>query len=105
MDFVPPAWAAWRGGLPSTPFTLGIEEEVMLLDAGDWSLAYAADDVMADLPPDLRERASLETHAAVMELATGIPTEVSEAVAELASLRARLSAALAPRGLRAATAG
>jgi carboxylate-amine ligase len=105
MDFVPPAWAAWRGGLPSTPFTLGIEEEVMLLDADDWSLAYAADDVMADLSPDLRERVSLETHAAVMELATGVHTEVSDAVAELASLRARLSAALAPRGLRAAAAG
>ena len=105
MDFVPPAWAAWRGGLPSTPFTLGIEEEVMLLDAEDWSLAYAADDVMADVPPDLRERVSLETHAAVMELATGVHSHVSDAVAELASLRAQLSAAIQPRGLRAAAAG
>jgi len=105
MDFVPPAWAAWRGGLPSTPFTLGIEEEVMLLDASDWSLAYAADDVMADLSPDLRERVGLETHAAVMELATGIHHRVEDAVTELATLRARLSAALAPRGLRAASAG
>src|SRR3954467_1506282 len=105
MDFVPPAWAAWRGGLPSTPFTLGIEEEVMLLDASDWSLAYAADDVMADLSPDLRERVGLETHAAVIELATGIHTTVSDAVAELGGLRARLSAALAPLGLRAAAAG
>jgi glutamate---cysteine ligase / carboxylate-amine ligase len=105
MDFVPPAWAAWRGGLPSTPFTLGIEEEVMLLDAHDWSLAYAADEVVAELPPDLRERVSLETHAAVIELATGVHTRVADAVAELASLRARLSAALTPRGLRAAAAG
>jgi carboxylate-amine ligase len=105
MDFVPPAWATWRGGLPSTPFTLGIEEEVMLLDASDWSLAYAADEVVAELPPDLRERVGLETHAAVMELATGVHTRVDEAVAELASLRAQLSAALAPRGLRAATSG
>jgi glutamate---cysteine ligase / carboxylate-amine ligase len=105
MDFVPPAWAAWRGGLASSPFTLGIEEEVMLLDASDWSLAYAADEVMADLPPDLRERVSLETHAAVMELATGIHTRVADAVDELACLRSRLSAALAPRGLRAASAG
>jgi carboxylate-amine ligase len=105
MDFEPPAWAAWRGGAPSAAFTLGIEEEVMLLNAGDWSLAYAADDVIAELPPDLAERVSLETHAAVIELRTGIHAKVSEAAAELRSLRQQLADALAPRGLRAAAAG
>jgi carboxylate-amine ligase len=105
MHYEPPAWAAWRGGLPSSPFTLGIEEEVMLLDARNWSLAYAADDVIAELPPELVGRVSLETHAAVIEVRTGVHTRVDDAVAELAGLRCRLAEALAPRGLRAAAAG
>src|SRR5919201_1495811 len=105
MDFEPPAWAAWRGGAPSAAFTLGIEEEVMLLNATDWSLAYAADELIAELPPELAGRVSLETHAAVIELATGIHTKVSDAIAELRALRLRLAEALEPRGLRAAVAG
>src|SRR5919198_4185430 len=105
MDFEPPAWAAWRGGIPSSPFTLGIEEEVMLLNASAWSLAYAADEVIADLPSDLTGRVSLETHAAVIELQTGIHTRVADAVTELWNLRSRLAETLAPRGLAAATAG
>ena len=33
-----PEWSAWRGGEPAPAFTLGIEEEAMLLDPDDWSL-------------------------------------------------------------------
>jgi hypothetical protein len=37
----------------------------MLLDPRDWSLAFRSHNVIADLPPDLRERVTPETHAVV----------------------------------------
>jgi glutamate---cysteine ligase / carboxylate-amine ligase len=77
----------------------------MLLDPRDWSLAFRADEVIADLPPDLRGRVNPETHAAVIEIVTGVHHRVSDGVAELADLRADLSRALARHGLRAAAAG
>ncbi len=100
-----PAWAQWRSGSPAEQFTIGIEEEFMLLDPRDWSLAFRSDELIGDLPLDLRHRVTLETHAAVMEVATGVHRRVGAAAAELAQLRRRMSRALAGRGLRAAVAG
>jgi carboxylate-amine ligase len=100
-----PAWSAWRAGSPSDQLTIGIEEEFMLLDPRDWSLAFRSDEVIADLPPDLRDRVTPETHAAVMEVTTGVHRRVADAVAELAQLRRTMSRALARHGLRAAVAG
>jgi carboxylate-amine ligase len=100
-----PAWSAWRAGSPSDQLTIGIEEEFMLLDPRDWSLAFRSDEVIADLPPELRDRVTPETHAAVMEVTTGVHRRVRDAVAELAGLRRDMSRALAGQGLRAAVAG
>lgn len=94
-------WSLWR---PS-PLTIGIEEEFMLVDPSDWFLAFRSDEVFAALPADLCDRASLETHAAVMETKTGVHWSVADAVAELADLRGSLAEALARHGLRAAVAG
>jgi len=77
----------------------------MLVDPFDWSLAFRSDDVFAALPHSLRDRSSVETHAAVMELKTGVHRHVTDAVAELAGLRRTLAGALAAQGLRAAVAG
>src|SRR4051794_33155185 len=77
----------------------------MLLDPRDWSLAFQADEVIIDLPPDLRERVTLETHAAVMEITTGVHDRVADAAVELADLRGRLASLLVEHGLRAAVAG
>jgi carboxylate-amine ligase len=41
-----PAWAAWRRSSRGQ-LTIGIEEEFMLLDPGDWSLAFRSDAVLA----------------------------------------------------------
>jgi glutamate---cysteine ligase / carboxylate-amine ligase len=98
-----PEWAAWRPCCPE--LTIGIEEEFMLLDPADRSLAFRSDEVLARLPADLRERVTLETHAAVMEIATGVHRRVGDAVAELGQLRDRVARALAAQGLRAAVAG
>jgi len=105
MNHELPAWSAWRPGSPTDQLTIGIEEEFMLLDPADWSLAFRSDEVLAALPADLQERVTLETHAAVMEVATGVHLRVRDAVNELAGLRRRLTEALAEQGLRAAVAG
>jgi carboxylate-amine ligase len=100
-----PAWAMWRAGADAHPFTVGIEEEFMLLDPRDWSLASRSDQVIAALPADLHGQVTLETHAGVMELVTHVHRCVADAAEELARLRRRVSALLAEHGLSAAGAG
>jgi carboxylate-amine ligase len=100
-----PAWAAWRTRPSCGELTIGIEEEFMLLEPDRWSLAFRSDEVLATLPAGLRERVTLETHAAVMEIATGVHRRVGDAVSELAELRDQVARALAAHGLRAAVAG
>ncbi len=100
-----PAWSAWQSDSAFSAFTIGIEEEFMLLDPRDWSLAPRSDEVIAGLEPELRDRVTPETHAVVMEVTTGVHRRVADAVAELAELRGKLSRALAGQGLCAAVAG
>jgi carboxylate-amine ligase len=99
-----PSWARWNSSI-RRPYTLGVEEELMLLRPQDRSLGEAADWVLTRLPPGLSEHASPETHAAVMELTTGIQLDVAGAARELADFRARLAGELRPVGLVAASAG
>ena len=99
-----PSWARWNDGLDQR-YTIGIEEEFMLLHPDQWSLAQRSDEVLAGLSDELSPHTSPETHAAVVELATGIHPDVDGAVRELASLRRRLSRELEAMGLRVAVAG
>ncbi len=99
-----PLWARWNDELDQR-YTLGVEEEVMLLEPRDWSLAQSGDDVLARLSDEISPHTSPETHAAVVELATGIHPDVEGVVAELTSLRNRLSRELDAMGLAAAAAG
>ena len=100
-----PAWAHWRPDPAIPEWSLGVEEEVMLLHPATWSLAPVIDEILPALSPELAAQVSAETNASMLELATGIHTNVTDAVAELGSLRARLRAELALCGLHAATAG
>jgi glutamate---cysteine ligase / carboxylate-amine ligase len=100
-----PEWAQWQADHERSAWTVGIEEEVMLLDPGSWALAHRLDDLLPVLSPGLTEKVSAETHSCTLELAGGIHTGVRTAVRELLTLRARLAAELAPHGLRAAVAG
>ncbi len=77
----------------------------MLLEPSDWSLAQSSDVVLARLSDDLSPHASPETHAAVIELATGIHPHVDGVVAELDSLRTRLAGEVDAMGLTVAGAG
>jgi len=97
-------WARWNDELDQR-YTVGVEEELMLLEPAGWSLAQASDDVLARLSDELSLHTFPETHAAVVELATGIHPDVDGVVAELTSLRNRLSCELDPMGLSVAAAG
>ena len=99
-----PLWARWNEKLDRR-YTLGVEEEVMLLEPADWSLAQSSDDVLPRLSDELSPHTSPETHAAVIELATGIHSDVDGVVAELACLRRRLAGELGAIGLSVAAAG
>jgi carboxylate-amine ligase len=100
-----PAWAEWNPAGAAAPWTVGLEEEVMLLDPRDWSLASRVDEVLSALPAEIADRAAPETHGSVLELASRPHRTVAAAVGELAELRAGLAAALAPLELRAAVCG
>jgi carboxylate-amine ligase len=99
-----PPWSRWNSDI-SQSYTLGIEEEVMLLEPERWLLAQSSDEVLAALSDELLLHTSPETHAAVIELATGVHTDVDGVGSELRSLRRRLRRELGEMGLTAAAAG
>ncbi len=77
----------------------------MLLDPQTWSLAQSSDQVLARLSDELSAHTFPETHAAVIELATGIHPNLDGVVAELTALRDRLARELGAMGLSVAGAG
>jgi carboxylate-amine ligase len=95
-------WATWR---PSEPYTVGIEEEVMLLDPVSWGLTQRGDEVLAAVGAELTGRCAAETHEAALELRTAPHATVREAIAELREARSLLVRDLARLGMAAASAG
>ncbi|MDP9491123.1 MAG: YbdK family carboxylate-amine ligase, partial [Actinomycetota bacterium] len=90
----------------SSPLSIGVEEEVMLLDAETNAPVGAVRELLArteglQLPGTLKT----ELHASVVELNTDICASVEEAVDSIRVLRTRTSAALEGLGLAMAAAG
>jgi carboxylate-amine ligase len=90
----------------SSPLSIGVEEEVMLLDAETHAPVGAVRELLAategqELPGTLKT----ELHASVVELTTHVCASVEEAVDSLRVLRTRTSAALEGLGLTMAAAG
>jgi carboxylate-amine ligase len=90
----------------ATPLSLGVEEEVMILDAETLEPAAAVDVLVRgadglDLPGTLKT----ELHASVVELTTGICADVDEAIAALRELRAAADRIARDNGLVLAAAG
>jgi gamma-glutamyl:cysteine ligase YbdK (ATP-grasp superfamily) len=76
-DGVQPWWARWNRSTQRR-YTIGVEEELMLLDrTPDHSPAPSGDAVLARLSGELFKHTSPETHASVIELATGIHRDVA----------------------------
>jgi glutamate---cysteine ligase / carboxylate-amine ligase len=99
-----PAWAEWNADAAGA-WTVGIEEEVMLLSPGSWELASRIDDVLPALSRPVADRAAAETHGSAIELASRPHRTAAAAADEVADLRRRLAGDLGRLGLRAAVAG
>ena len=90
----------------SDPYTLGVEEEYMLLDAETFDLVQRADTILdADRDGDFAARTSCELFQSEIEGQTPICATVSDAAAELRRLRGHLEAAVGEQGLVLASAG
>jgi glutamate---cysteine ligase / carboxylate-amine ligase len=100
-----PVWARWNDEAAAAPWTVGVEEEVMLVSPETWLPVSRCEDVLAAFPEAVAECARAETHGSALELATAPHATVGAAVAELADLRAVLTATLDELGLRAAVSG
>ncbi len=77
----------------------------MLLNPADFSLSQSSEKVLRRLSGGLYAHSSPETHASVIELATGIHANVAGAVNELATLRAQFDREVRAMGLVAASLG
>lgn len=99
-----PEWSTWSGGQHPN-WTVGIEEEVMLLNTQDLTLAQSIDYVLRTVSPDLADRLTAETHGSAVELATGVNSKVSEAIEDLHDVRERLKRELEPLALKVACSG
>ncbi|GAC1322519.1 MAG: carboxylate-amine ligase [Thermoleophilaceae bacterium] len=99
------SWSRWRGLPPTEPWTIGVEEEAMLLEPERWTLAHEIEAVLASLSTELSEHVTPETHGSALELRTGVHRTVEGAVTEMRDLRCALAGQLEQLGLRAASAG
>ena len=90
----------------SAPWSLGIEEEVLILDAATLGLSPGVEAVLAgvegsELPGVLK----MELLASMVELSTGVCSTPQEALAALRALRAAADESAQASGLRIAAAG
>jgi carboxylate-amine ligase len=84
-------------------YSVGIEEELMILDAGSLDLASAIEQIIGEQPP--RGEIKPELLESVLEIATAPCPDVAAAGSELASLRALVSQRAAANGLRIGASG
>jgi glutamate---cysteine ligase / carboxylate-amine ligase len=90
----------------SSPWSLGLEEEVLILDAQTYALAPGVEALVEwaqgrSLPGVLK----MELLASMVELATGVCDSPQEALAALAELRKAAGEGAAANGLRVAASG
>jgi glutamate---cysteine ligase / carboxylate-amine ligase len=88
-----------------TPFTLGIEEELMICDAETLELSQSIELILADLPEDLPGFVKPELMQSVLEVATRPCADVAEAGDQLVRLRRTVREVAAKNGLAIGAAG
>src|SRR5215211_9068783 len=88
-----------------TPFTLGIEEELMICDAETLELSQSIETILGDLPDDLPGYVKPELMQSVLEVATLPCKGVAEAGDQLRRLRRTVREVAAKNGLAIGAAG
>lgn len=89
----------------ANPFTIGIEEELMLLDPEGFDLVHGIEQILADVPPEHAEQVQPELFQSVLEVATRPCANVAEATAELAEVRSLVCRIAADHGMLVGAAG
>jgi carboxylate-amine ligase len=90
----------------SDQFTLGVEEEYMLLDSETFDLVQHIDTVLADVSGhELEPRINAELMQSVLEVATPVCHTPSDVEAQLRALRAYVTQVARARGMRVGSAG
>ena len=74
-----PAWAEWAQTPDRSPYTVGLEEELMLLDEESWNLAHRIETVLPGLQEARNGRFTAETHGSALEIQTGLSSGASRA--------------------------
>jgi glutamate---cysteine ligase / carboxylate-amine ligase len=88
------------------PYTLGVEEEYMLLDGETFDLVQHIDTVLAAIVGhELESRIKPELMQSVLEIATPVCRTASDADRELRKLRAYVTSVAHEKGLRVGSAG
>lgn len=91
--------------VPNEHPTLGVEEELHLIDPQTGEMTPKVDEVIAAMAPDFRERLCHELFLSVAESRTGVAHSVDELVADVIAGRRRLDAACRKVGARPVAAG
>ena len=102
-----PAWAVWAARHALGAYTLGVEEEVMLLDPRTWALAHRIDELLPRLPVgDPAQGLGRDPRLGARARRPASQRRVADAVAEIrGAAREQLERTLEPLGLRAAGLG
>jgi glutamate---cysteine ligase / carboxylate-amine ligase len=90
----------------SDPYTLGVEEEYMLLDSETFDLVQHIDTVLAAMEGDeLVERVAPELMQSVLEIATPVCRTAADVERELCRLRGYVQGVARDKGMRVGSAG
>jgi glutamate---cysteine ligase / carboxylate-amine ligase len=86
-------------------YTLGIEEELMIVDAESVELVSAIEEMIEAMPSETEGEVKPELMQSVLEIATNICRNVGEAAGQLEDLRRRVRETAEARGLTIASSG
>jgi carboxylate-amine ligase len=89
----------------SPPWSLGVEEELMILDAETLELSPSVYELIDEVPRGLPGELKTELFASVVELTTGICSDATEVREVLRALRSAAAETAGRLGLRVAAAG
>lgn len=95
----------WPEASAHPDFSIGIEEEAMLIERDSARIAHRSEEVLDRVGNAARNRVTAETQDSAIEIATGVHRSVADATAELAELRRCVADELEHFDLRAAVAG